>query len=75
MKPARNGTARDRNFFPVAGRFRLIQALEVWILEAVTCFPLKTRLRYSQVPFKTCFTLQNYGLLLLELTTTTTALT
>jgi hypothetical protein len=53
----------------------LIQALEVWILGTATNFPLKTRLRYSRVPFKACFTLQNYGLLLLELTTNTTALT
>ena len=75
MKLARNGIAEDQNSFSVAGRFRLIQALEVWILGTATSCPLKTRLRYSQVPFKACFTLQNYGLLLLELTTNTAALT
>lgn len=32
VKPAYNGTTKDRFFFFIAGRFPLIQALEFWML-------------------------------------------
>jgi hypothetical protein len=58
--PACDGIASDRYFFSVAGRPRLKQVLEVWILtipERRECkgFPLKTGIRYDHVPFKTGF--------------------
>ena len=55
VKLARNGPARDLNlFFPVAGTFRLIQVLVVWLLETHSrgrgSFTLKTSFRYVQFP-------------------------
>jgi hypothetical protein len=40
MKPACKGTAKDRNF-TFAGRFRLIQILDAWIIE--TPYPRKCK--------------------------------
>jgi hypothetical protein len=44
--------------FSVAGRFRLIQVLDLWIQQTPDprnskSFPLKTGFFYAQVPFKT----------------------
>jgi len=39
------------NFFPVAGRFRFIQVLEILMLGILKVF------RFMQVPFKTGFTM------------------
>ena len=42
---------------PFAGIFRFICVFDVWIFETAKGFPLKTSLHYTQVPFKTRFTL------------------
>jgi len=41
VKPAYNGTTRDRIFFPIAGRSLFTQVLEIWILGDCESFPLK----------------------------------
>jgi hypothetical protein len=52
MKPACKGTAKDRNF-SVAGRFRLIQILEVWIIEAP--YPRKCKIFSIKTGSVCCF--------------------
>jgi len=61
MTPACNVTVRERIVFSCAGRFRLIQVLEVLILmspDSRDCkmFPLNADFRYAHFPFKTVFT-------------------
>jgi len=61
VKPVDNGNARDL-VFSVAGRPPAVQVLEVWILgtpDPWDCksVPVKKGFHYSQVPFKTGFTL------------------
>jgi len=46
VKPAYNGTERDRIFFSVAGRFSLIYVFEVKEPRGCDSFPLKTRFRF-----------------------------
>ena len=67
VKPVGNGTAMDQ-IVSVAGRSPLMQVLEVWILgpaDSLDCkiVPVKKGSRYSQVPFKTGFTVRvcNYN--------------
>ena len=68
--PRLNCTQRDAiklTIFTVAGRFRLIQALEFWILgtsDPRNCkiFPPTTRFPYIQVTFNTGFPVQRYHL-------------
>jgi hypothetical protein len=56
LKPAYNGTATDRIFFP-CWLVPFHTVLELWILGSV---PLKTGFRYSQALFKIGFTV-NYS--------------
>jgi hypothetical protein len=48
VKPAYNETARNGSSFPVAGSFRLVHVLELWIFGAVKFFPLKPGFPYAQ---------------------------